>query len=290
MGLTMSGSFDAAVIGAGVAGAALAATLARAGHRVLLLERQRFPRTKVCGGCLHREGLAVLNRLGLGGCVPADAPAVEAATVWSGGRATRVPSRHRARGGAVRVRRGTGGGGGERGGDVPRRHDGTGDAGARRRLAGRGGRRRLRGRGGGGGRRARRVVPAAGSTASGSSGPRRRGSGSARRQIQVRPRTCRPAASRCSCRLTATSGSPGWGPRPTHPSTWRRRPIPVSCGRAAARARPRPSWPGPRAYPRRSRRLGRGSRRLAGDAAAHVPAGAAGGARLPRRRRRRRLP
>ncbi len=90
----MSDPSDAAVIGAGVAGAALAATLARAGRRVLLLDRQRFPRAKVCGGCLHREGLTTLARLGLSGCVPADSPAVNAATVWSGGRATAVPSRH----------------------------------------------------------------------------------------------------------------------------------------------------------------------------------------------------
>ena len=90
----MSEAFDAVVIGAGVAGAAAAATLARAGVGVLLLERQAFPRAKVCGGCLHREGLATLDRLGLGGCVPADAPAVGEAVVWNGGRATRVPSRH----------------------------------------------------------------------------------------------------------------------------------------------------------------------------------------------------
>ena len=83
-----------AVIGAGVAGAAAAVTLARAGRRVVLLERQTFPRSKVCGGCLHREGLATLGRLGLAGCVPAAAPVVNEAVVWSGGRATRVPSRH----------------------------------------------------------------------------------------------------------------------------------------------------------------------------------------------------
>src|ERR671939_592104 len=44
--------FDVAVVGAGPAGSTTAFRLARAGARVLLLDRPRFPRDKPCGGWL----------------------------------------------------------------------------------------------------------------------------------------------------------------------------------------------------------------------------------------------
>lgn len=51
----MSDHFDVAVVGAGPAGAAAALTLARGGARVVMLERERLPRYKTCGGGLvHR--------------------------------------------------------------------------------------------------------------------------------------------------------------------------------------------------------------------------------------------
>lgn len=53
------------VVGGGPAGASLAALAARAGARVVLLERDRFPREKVCGEFLSAEGCAVLGRLGV---------------------------------------------------------------------------------------------------------------------------------------------------------------------------------------------------------------------------------
>jgi geranylgeranyl reductase family protein len=46
------GHFDAIVVGAGPAGSATALRLARAGAKVLLLDRARFPRDKPCGGGL----------------------------------------------------------------------------------------------------------------------------------------------------------------------------------------------------------------------------------------------
>lgn len=58
--------WDAVVVGAGPAGAMAARELARRGAGVLLIDKARFPRYKVCGGCLNPRALRVLNRAGLG--------------------------------------------------------------------------------------------------------------------------------------------------------------------------------------------------------------------------------
>jgi menaquinone-9 beta-reductase len=56
---------DAVVVGAGPAGAATAILLARQGLAVVLLDRARFPRDKVCGEYLSPEGGRILERLGV---------------------------------------------------------------------------------------------------------------------------------------------------------------------------------------------------------------------------------
>jgi flavin-dependent dehydrogenase len=66
---------DVAIVGAGPAGSALALQLARAGVRVLLLDRAAFPRPKPCGDCLSAEATRVLDRLGLSSAVEAAGPA-----------------------------------------------------------------------------------------------------------------------------------------------------------------------------------------------------------------------
>ena len=53
------------VVGAGPGGSATAARLAGRGHRVLLLERHRFPRPKPCGDCVSPAGVAELKDLGV---------------------------------------------------------------------------------------------------------------------------------------------------------------------------------------------------------------------------------
>jgi len=58
-------TFDAIVVGAGPAGAATAILLAERGLRVLVLDRARFPRPKICGEYLSPETLRVLDRLGV---------------------------------------------------------------------------------------------------------------------------------------------------------------------------------------------------------------------------------
>ena len=57
--------WDVVVVGGGPAGSTLAALAAGAGLRVVVVERERFPRDKVCGEFLSPEGVAVLERLGI---------------------------------------------------------------------------------------------------------------------------------------------------------------------------------------------------------------------------------
>ena len=62
-------TWDAVVIGAGPAGALAARQLALEGVRVLLVERARFPRWKVCGACLNGQAISALGSAGLGSLV-----------------------------------------------------------------------------------------------------------------------------------------------------------------------------------------------------------------------------
>lgn len=59
---------DAVIIGAGIAGAAAALRLARTlgpSAHIALIEHCRWPRPKVCGGCLNHAALALLHDLGI---------------------------------------------------------------------------------------------------------------------------------------------------------------------------------------------------------------------------------
>lgn len=53
------------IVGAGPSGCTCAIFLARAGKRVLLLDKKSFPREKVCGDAVSGKSLTVLNKLGL---------------------------------------------------------------------------------------------------------------------------------------------------------------------------------------------------------------------------------
>jgi geranylgeranyl reductase family protein len=57
--------YDVLVVGAGPAGATVAAMTARAGLSTLVLERTQFPREKVCGDCLNPGAWKILDRLGV---------------------------------------------------------------------------------------------------------------------------------------------------------------------------------------------------------------------------------
>lgn len=62
----MNTEFDAVIIGAGPAGSSAAILLARAGWSVALIEKQSFPRRKVCGECIAASNLPLLHALGIG--------------------------------------------------------------------------------------------------------------------------------------------------------------------------------------------------------------------------------
>jgi flavin-dependent dehydrogenase len=64
--LSREAHWDAIVIGAGPAGAIAARQMALQGRRVLLLDKARLPRNKVCGGCLGGAALDGLASVGLG--------------------------------------------------------------------------------------------------------------------------------------------------------------------------------------------------------------------------------
>jgi flavin-dependent dehydrogenase len=55
--------YDLIVMGAGPAGSSAAITAAQAGAKVLLLEKGRFPKHKVCGEFVSAESLDLLAKL-----------------------------------------------------------------------------------------------------------------------------------------------------------------------------------------------------------------------------------
>jgi flavin-dependent dehydrogenase len=87
--------YDLIVAGAGPAGSACAITAARAGAKVLLLEKDRFPRHKVCGEFVSPESLELLRSL-LRGSAPevvgaASRPWIASARVFFGDQPIILP-------------------------------------------------------------------------------------------------------------------------------------------------------------------------------------------------------
>jgi geranylgeranyl reductase family protein len=78
--------WDVVIAGAGPAGSTTAAHMARAGYRVLLLDRRGFPRDKVCGDGLIADSLGALDRLAALTAVRAHARALDRTSIYSASR------------------------------------------------------------------------------------------------------------------------------------------------------------------------------------------------------------
>ena len=63
--MSVPNQFDLAIIGAGPSGSTLALLMARYGWRVVLLEKKKMPRDKVCGGFIGPANHDLLEELGL---------------------------------------------------------------------------------------------------------------------------------------------------------------------------------------------------------------------------------
>ncbi|MEC7846877.1 MAG: FAD-dependent oxidoreductase, partial [Gemmatimonadota bacterium] len=86
--------WDVVVVGAGLAGAMVALELGRRGCDVLLVERQTFPRWKVCGACLNEAAQGALAHAGLDGLVArACAPRLSELRITGWGRTAHVALR-----------------------------------------------------------------------------------------------------------------------------------------------------------------------------------------------------
>lgn len=57
--------YDVAIVGGGPAGACCASACANAGLKVLVIERDKFPREKVCGDCMNPMAWSVIDAMGL---------------------------------------------------------------------------------------------------------------------------------------------------------------------------------------------------------------------------------
>src|SRR6478735_2766008 len=84
---------DVLIVGAGPAGSIAALVLARAGVRVRLIDRARFPRDKLCGDTVNPGSLAILDRLGISDPVRRRAMAITGMDI-TGPAGARVSARY----------------------------------------------------------------------------------------------------------------------------------------------------------------------------------------------------
>ena len=85
------GRFDVTVVGGGPAGSVAALVLARAGARVALVDKARFPRDKACGDLVGPRGVQLLDDLGIK--IPGSRQVGDMIMVGPTGRRVRLPCR-----------------------------------------------------------------------------------------------------------------------------------------------------------------------------------------------------
>src|SRR5215211_6231459 len=83
----MNDQYDAVVVGARCAGAPMAMLLARRGHRVLVVDRAKFPSDTLSTHVIHAPGVAALDRWGL-----LDTVIATGCRRWSATSSTSAPS------------------------------------------------------------------------------------------------------------------------------------------------------------------------------------------------------
>src|SRR5438874_8483109 len=86
---------DVAIVGGGPAGSACAIFCALAGLQTVVLERETFPREKVCGDCLNPACWPILKRLGVANRILAlpHSKLAELEFIGIGGRSLKFPLR-----------------------------------------------------------------------------------------------------------------------------------------------------------------------------------------------------
>ena len=88
----MNSTFDTIVIGAGPSGSTAATLLAGAGRNVALIEKNEFPRRKVCGEYISTATLPLLDACGIGDAFRnASGPAITHVGFYAGGTTKAAP-------------------------------------------------------------------------------------------------------------------------------------------------------------------------------------------------------
>ncbi|MEK6902203.1 MAG: FAD-dependent oxidoreductase, partial [archaeon] len=63
----ISGTYDVIIVGAGPGGSSAGMFLAKKGYKVLLLEKAKYPRDKICGDAISGKSVGMLRELGIEG-------------------------------------------------------------------------------------------------------------------------------------------------------------------------------------------------------------------------------
>lgn len=88
-------AYDVVVVGAGPGGSTCAAFLGKKGRKVLLVDKEKFPRDKTCGDAISGKSMSILRELGLDSEVERSDHGVVGGVLFSSpeGRMVRIPLR-----------------------------------------------------------------------------------------------------------------------------------------------------------------------------------------------------